>query len=280
MSVKTAIFDSITPRHQTPDTRHQTPDTRHQTPDTRHQTPDTRHQNYEADRNFVNYLLDDISLFYQKTLNLVLVSIKGTPFASLLVATFFVSVLVVCCGNPLVKKITDPLFKVTYNLGDTGPGGGKIFYVKPAGFTMTDNGQICHYLEAAPSDMPTTLSWASSTATNVPGIATAIGSGRNNTALIVAAYPGDTVSNNAAKACDALTNAETDWFLPSTLELYELWVNRTIVGGLNGSGEYWSSCQWSSSPAIFGLTVRFSDGNMSSNRIKTETWCVRAIRAF
>jgi uncharacterized repeat protein (TIGR02543 family) len=52
-----------------------------------------------------------------------------------------------------------------YILGDTGPGGGKIIYVKPSGFTNYTNaadtiGTTCWYLEAAPSNLGT-LAWAS-----------------------------------------------------------------------------------------------------------------------
>jgi hypothetical protein len=74
------------------------------------------------------------------------------------------------------------------HLGSTGPGGGIIFYHDPNGFIMTDTGERAHYLEAAPVNMPRTLAWASSgfTSTNISGTGTAIGTGRRNTALILA----------------------------------------------------------------------------------------------
>jgi hypothetical protein len=42
---------------------------------------------------------------------------------------------------------------VGYMVGDTGPGGGLIFYAESAGFTS--NSVTCHYLEAAPADVGT-----------------------------------------------------------------------------------------------------------------------------
>ena len=92
----------------------------------------------------------------------------------------------------------------TYSLGDPGPGGGKIFYVSVTGFTMTDNGQMCHYLEAAPVDMSSTLEWASFdfTSTDITGTETAIGTGRKNTALILATD----ANAPAAKACNSYNN--------------------------------------------------------------------------
>ena len=45
-----------------------------------------------------------------------------------------------------------------YAVGDTGPGGGIIFYVSIAGFTVTGTGSFtAHYLEAAPVNIATTL---------------------------------------------------------------------------------------------------------------------------
>jgi hypothetical protein len=162
---------------------------------------------------------------------------------------------------------------LTYQLGNTGPGGGKIFYRLEAGFTTTDNSQVCHYLEAAPADM-TYLRWASSgfTTTDIPGTGEAIGTGRKNTALILATD----VNAPAAKACKDYSNGgKTDWFLPSKDELNQLYVNRASVGNM-GTDYYWSSSQFDNS---YSWSQRFSDGNQYVST-KNNTNSVRAVRAF
>jgi hypothetical protein len=168
---------------------------------------------------------------------------------------------------------------LTYSLGDTGPGGGKIFYRLEAGFPQYMHfddtvGTTRHYLEAAPDNMPTTLAWASSeyTATNISSINVYIGEGRLNTTVILAAD----ADAPAAKACNDYSNAgKTDWFLPSYDELQELYTNRNSVGNM-GTDEYWSSSQYGSTQA---QAVRFING-WSINYTKSTDSNVRAVRAF
>ena len=163
----------------------------------------------------------------------------------------------------------------TYQLGDTGPGGGKIFYVSAAGFTMTDNNQVCHYLEAAPADM-STLAWASGsyTSTDITGTEEAIGTGRKNTALILAT---DALAP-AAKACkDLTTGGKTDWFLPSWDELDQLYENRLSVGN-TVTNAYWSSSQRNNSVSN-AWHENFTYGGQGS-QAKSNAILVRAIRAF
>ena len=169
-----------------------------------------------------------------------------------------------------------------YSLGDTGPGGGKIFYVSATGFYMTDNSQLCYYLEAAPDDMGTKLAWASSAFippaqggtgnwVSITGTTQAIGAGRNNTALILATD----AAAPAAKACnDYSNNGKNDWFLPSELELNQLYVNRTSVGNMEVY-PYWSSSQVTNNTAnsIQSNGAQPGDG-------KYNIYSVRAVRAF
>jgi hypothetical protein len=158
-------------------------------------------------------------------------------------------------------------------IGATGPGGGLIFYENRAGFTMTDDNSICHYLEAAPADMPTQLAWASAgyTGTLFPGdFGTAIGTGRKNTTLILA-------EDTAAPAAYACKNygAPNDWLLPSQDELNELHQQKNIVGGFT-TNWYWSSSQSNANNAV---GHNFNNGG-PANRLKNITNPVRAIRAF
>jgi len=168
-----------------------------------------------------------------------------------------------------------------YALGDTGPAGGKIIYIAPAGFTMTDDDSTAYYLEAAPENMATTLRWSTLTWEeyeasgyddslwiDIPGTGTAIGTGRKNTALILALDP----TAPAALACDNYSIAEfNDWFLPSRDELNQLHLNFGF-----SSDWFWSSSQDVSSDA-WGQV--FDDG-LQFNGTKTYDGNVRAVRAF
>jgi hypothetical protein len=170
---------------------------------------------------------------------------------------------------------------LTYNLGDTGPGGGKIFYRLQAGFTQYANaadtvGTKAHYLEAAPVDMSTELAWASSAyqSTDIAGTVDAIGTGRKNTAIILAT---DTAAP-AAKACvDYSNNGKTDWFLPSKDELNELYQNRAAVGNM-GTDSYYSSFQHGNYDDIAWYQY-FLNGSQSVVS-KIGICSVRAVRAF
>jgi len=181
--------------------------------------------------------------------------------------------------------ITAPFPRATYALGDTGPGGGKIFYVSEEGFTMTDTGEICHYLEAAPTNMPTTLRWATSDYEDesIPdakwsygaGGAQSLGAGRNNTAAIL----GIDANAPAAKACaDYSNNGMTDWFLPSCDEQTQMWNNRSYIGNIAGTQNYWSSTE-----AVFANYSAWGfnfNGGATTTQGKSNALNVRAIRAF
>lgn len=182
-----------------------------------------------------------------------------------------VTVTVICSDN--AGSVTSaPVNVAGYSVGMTGPGGGKIFYHSEKGFTMTDTGKICHYLEAAPVDYRE-LAWASSgfTETDIPGTTTAIGAGRKNTALILAVDP----NAPAALACKKYSNnGLNDWFLPSQDELNQLFLKRSVVGINND--EYWSSSQ--DDIALFSCYQHFFMGQGSTWKYSKDS--VRAIRAF
>jgi hypothetical protein len=167
-----------------------------------------------------------------------------------------------------------------YSLGDTGPSGGIIFYFDPEGFTVEmvnpDENYTAHYLEAAPADMDSTLTWAASTGGSVSGTGTGIGTGRKNNALIVAEYGMPETLVPAAFACDYYTyNGKGDWFLPSKDELNKLYESRSLFSNLE-IAKYWSSSH------VDGYTSwchNFSTG-ASYNFNKPALCYVRAIRAF
>ncbi len=159
-----------------------------------------------------------------------------------------------------------------YSIGETGPAGGKVFYV-------TDGG--LHGLEAAPIDQATSV-WGCFGPSNTGAHNPNVGTGAENTAAIVA---GCSEANTAAKVADAYVfNGFTDWFLPSSGELGLLYVQAHVVGGFT-LGNYWSSTEyyapngggWDSGGAWFQnffYDVQFKYTN------KFNAYRVRSIRTF
>jgi hypothetical protein len=158
-------------------------------------------------------------------------------------------------------------------LGDTGPGGGKVFYVASSNFTSTGSvcGTACKYLEAAPTDQVSSA-WCSNTSSFLGVAATGIGSGMSNTTTA-----DKTCTSGAIQAAaDYTNNSKTDWHLPSLNELNELYKQRTNIGGFLARN-YWSSTDVNS-PNI-GWTQDFN----TSTQVLTNKWDaggVRPVRAF
>ena len=167
---------------------------------------------------------------------------------------------------------------IVYEIGDEGPGGGIIFYVDAAGFTMTGIG-TCHYLEAAPVDE---VSYWSETERLISGMGTALGTGKHNTDLILAEHPDDPADKNAAKTCKEYSNnGKSDWFLPSKDELNLLYENNVFD---ISSGEYWSSSQHLDGEGYlaqqYAWYQNFYSGGVQGYYGKMNPKVVRAIRAF
>jgi TolB-like protein len=155
-----------------------------------------------------------------------------------------------------------------YKIGDTGPAGGIVFY---------DKGNFSNgwqYLEAAPAETEFTAPWGGYDI-NVAGTATAIGSGKRNTEIIV----GKLGISSAAGRCSQLDfEGFTDWFLPSRDELDMMYKNLKLMGwGGFSSNIYWSSSQYDSNSA---WRQYFSDGRTGNYDNKNNTSSVRAVRAF
>ena len=148
--------------------------------------------------------------------------------------------------------------------------GGIIAYILKNG----DAGYIAgetHGIIAATSDQSTGAAWGCSgvsVSTN-----TSLGAGKNNTALII---KNCTSSNIAALICDNLSlSGFTDWFLPSSDELYKLYLNKGLIGGFSGA-YYLSSSQYTVSTA---LNYNFNTGGLFTIS-KSTIGYVRAIRQF
>ena len=169
-------------------------------------------------------------------------------------------------------------FPTDYKVGDTGPGGGTIFYKDATGkFGWT-------YLEAAPSawsvngDKP--LAWGTSgsipelaSITSTNDFADEIDNGAKNTSAIINQYPSQYY---AANFCNAYSGAyKTDWFLPSIQELMQMYKQKDKIDNLINSF-YWSSSQRDDNKA---WRVSFNTG-VSSYENKTSPHLVRPIRRF
>ncbi|MBW7845558.1 MAG: DUF1566 domain-containing protein, partial [Bacteroidia bacterium] len=81
-------------------------------------------------------------------------------------------------------------------------------------------------------------------------------------------------------------NHGTDWYIPSIDELSILWhnrfhVNKTLRAGGNTllvyNAYYWSSTEYN---ATYAFSFHFGNGNATSASYKTNTYSVRAVRAF
>jgi hypothetical protein len=173
-------------------------------------------------------------------------------------------------ATPAPAPAEPPAPVVVYKIGDTGPGGGIVFYDKG----NTSGGW--RYMEAAPSDLGR-AQWQSAPR-EVSGTKDNIGSGRQNTQLI-----GD--SGRAALLCQQYNLGEyRDWFLPSKAELDLMYINLKMKDLGNFSDDlYWSSSDSTGGSAWTpAWAQRFSDGYQEGGGIhnKGKTYLVRAIRQF
>ena len=158
-----------------------------------------------------------------------------------------------------------PPNSTAFNIGDTGPAGGKVFY-------LTDSSGH-HGLEAAPVDQAS-APWGCYFTAISGAQSTAVGTGAANTAAIVA---GCVEAGTAAKVAEAYTlNGYTDWYLPSLGELNLLYAQKSVVGGF-ANYSYWSSSEYDSGSA---WNQSFSNGSQSISPIKYYSLAVRAVRAF
>jgi hypothetical protein len=224
-------------------------------------------------------------------------TITATNASGSATRTFTLTVTTVSCANG-----------GTCVVGNTGPGGGVIFYVANAPFMCGPTRTVaCSYLEAAPSGWNAgadpARTWAQSTPANyqnvaVTGTGTGIGWGYQNTRAIIQQGNSDTATSAAALADSHTVTISgvtyDDWYLPSRDELNQMckwargvaWISDDTLcsgGTLNtGSaagfvgGHYWSSSEWDANGARF---QNFSSGNRNINA-KDNANSVRPVRAF
>jgi len=160
-------------------------------------------------------------------------------------------------------------------LGDTGPGGGTIFYVD---MNLPPGSQ---YFEAACAGWTNscdgttadpTAEWGCEGVPISGADGQAIGTGEQNTADIVF---GCATSGIAARLADGYTNSgESDWFLPSQDELNQMYAEQIRVGGFS------ANIFWGSSEGVYGAWTQFFGDGYPYDYFKFYPFCVRPVRSF
>ena len=174
---------------------------------------------------------------------------------------------------------TTTLAPVLYNVGDTGPGGGIVFY--DAGSVQSWG----RFLEAAcagwqnncdgtTADPRATWGCYGTPITGADGLV--IGTGEQNTTAIV---NGCTDAGIAADLADDYShNTLDDWFLPSLDELNQMYTNlhsaSTPLGGFS-TEDYWSSSDY-----VGQAWYQYFGHGYQGGFYKDYQACVRPVRAF
>jgi DUF1680 family protein len=164
-----------------------------------------------------------------------------------------------------------------YVPGDVSPAGGLIFYVNPN--SATDGWR---YLEAAPFDQSAGATWGCFRTAIQGARGAAIGTGKKNTAdMLAACNDGQTA---AALCAAANINGVTGWFLPSRDELALMYKNLKATGvsdfgarGVVDNFSYWTSTQQTADMANH---IDFADLGRQHYDDKDYPRRVRAVRAF
>jgi hypothetical protein len=167
-------------------------------------------------------------------------------------------------------------------VGNTGPGGGKVFFVQ----TPTAAAPW-RYLEVAPNtwsggSSDPSMTWCSNTSTRLASLSDGsttttvtseeIGSGSRNTKVMLAGC----TYGAANMAASYNGGGKNDWFLPSSLELKELDLAGSIVGIVVNN--HWSSSELSYQPAYAWYQI--AGGAPQNSGFKTQNKSVRPVRAF
>jgi hypothetical protein len=165
-----------------------------------------------------------------------------------------------------------------YEIGDRGPAGGFVFYVKDDGL---------HGLEVYPNVSGLDhVAWGCD-GLNISGASgTAVGSGPMNTAAILSSECGS--SPAASRVSQTSLNGIDDWYLPSTGELLKLSQVDGVLRGQWGMEGCYNCIYWSSSTAnnirdayamVFGGATNLPHGALIYG-LKVADYLVRAIRTF
>ena len=157
--------------------------------------------------------------------------------------------------NTLVKfDITLKAVWRDYQVGDTGPGGGYIFYDCDADTSAENDGagpdglmsSKCgwRYLEAAKDDLSTTVLWGVYSERKQYGTKTGLETGKENTKALLE-NRNSTYKSISDYVWNKDINGFTDWYMPSKDELNLMYVNLHAKGlGRFRNDVYWSSSEY------------------------------------
>jgi len=237
-------------------------------------------------------------------------ALSGTP-TSVAVPTTYIITASNATGSATRTFTLTVTTNIVFTVGQTGPGGGKIFYVAPTPFICgVARVSACTYLEAAPSGWYSNVKsgyydgfdprpyWATNDEYEIrvnndtspeTASAKAIGWGYFNTRAII--NQGNTdVAATLADSYTAIVDGVVfdDWYLPTKDELNQMYIEISSIGGL-ASDWYWSSTEASLGDSMF-LTeeqvFKFAwqqqlvdDGSVNVQE-KAVMGYVRPIRAF
>ncbi len=186
----------------------------------------------------------------------------------------------------ITRKSTAPTTTTTttvapalYRVGQTGPGGGKIFYVnltRPAGSQYFEAACFGWYYGSCRGGADPLAEWGCPARRVYERFTdrTRFFDGEQNTTDIATFC---TTAGIAAKlAYDLVLGGQSDWFLPSLWEL-DLMEESTIIGGFSMYTQYWSSSEVGDDNYAWG--VEFGNG-YHWNNYKYSLLHVRPIRSF
>jgi len=211
-------------------------------------------------------------------------------------------------NNDVCEVVPNPVSGLTYTCGDTGPGGGTIYYASSTAFACGPEVALsCNYLEVAQnlwapksqnkctkaggkcggsatqtsdfagSGKGITLCTGPQTDASILDVSRGVvGAGYANTMVLVPlCSPSD--APNIARAYDG--GDMTDWFVPSMYELQALYQypNRNAIGGFPNNVKYWMS---TSGFATLGEAIQFSSNNAINEPDRDMGLGFRPVRAF
>jgi hypothetical protein len=173
---------------------------------------------------------------------------------------------------------------VVFTVGQTGPGGGKIFYVAPAPFSCGPTlAATCSYLEYAPATWNNPNGtivndyWIAGTdGSSIPGaLGTAIGTGLKNSLAIQARNSGRAA---ATRCLEYRGGGFDDWYLPSRFEADQIFGQATLLGYV--SYNTWTSSEVAASDRnAFYMTDHIIANGQYDNKLDYQMQ-VLPIRAF
>jgi hypothetical protein len=179
--------------------------------------------------------------------------------------------------------------------GNSGPGGGTVFYVNAGGFTCgVTMASTCHYMEVAPTGWnggtDPTRSWAQSspidyTSTNLI-LSQTLGYGAYNTRAIINQGNSDSTTSAAAMAASYSSNIAgttySDWFLPSENEAAEIYNQVSAIGFVASGSNYWTSSSVASANGRYFMFAGGTSPGFGSGMPKgtVTRMYVRPIRSF